>query len=168
MADDKRDEARRGASLADKINHLFEVLHPRDRGPLSNEEVAAEITAQGAATISASYLWLLRTGKRDNPTARHLEALARYFGVTPDYFFDVAVAEDVRRELKFIAALRDAGVTNLALRAAGLTPDVLAAITVMVEQARKAQGLPDQPVEDARGDQPGAEGEHRTDPKEPQ
>jgi len=130
-------------SLADKINRLFEVMHPRGRGPLSNEEVAAEITAGGGATISASYLWLLRTGKRNNPTASHLEALARYFGVTPAYFFDEEVAGDIERELDLLKAMRDAGVKHLALRASGLTPDVLSAITVMLEQARKAQGLPD-------------------------
>ncbi len=130
-------------SLADKINRLFEVMHPRGRGPLSNEEVAAEITAGGGATISASYLWLLRTGRRDNPTASHLEALARYFGVTAAYFFDEEVAGDIEKELDLLKAMRDAGVKHLALRASGLTPDVLSAITVMLEQARKAQGLPD-------------------------
>jgi transcriptional regulator with XRE-family HTH domain len=130
-------------TLADKINRLFEVMHPRGRGPLSNEEVAAAVNAGGGPTISASYLWLLRTGKRDNPTAHHLEALARHFGVTPAYFFDDEVASSIERELDLLAAMRDAGVKHLALRASGLTPEVLAAISVMVEQARKAQGLPD-------------------------
>jgi len=142
-------------SLADKINRLFEVMHPRGRGPLSNEEVAAEITAGGGATISASYLWLLRTGKRNNPTASHLEALARYFGVTPAYFFDEEVAGDIERELDLLKAMRDAGVKHLALRASGLTPDVLSAITVMLEQARKAQGLPDVDADDGEDDASG-------------
>lgn len=142
-------------SLADKINRLFEVMHPRGRGPLSNEEVAAEITAGGGATISASYLWLLRTGKRNNPTASHLEALARYFGVTPAYFFDEEVAGDIERELDLLKAMRDAGVKHLALRASGLTSDVLSAITVMLEQARKAQGLPDVDADDGEDDASG-------------
>ena len=137
---------RRGAprpTLAEKINRLFEVMHPRDRGRQSNEEVAAAISARGGPTISASYLWLLRTGKRDNPTVHHLEALAEHFGVTGSYFFDDDVAAEVERELDLIRAMRDAGVKQLALRASGLTPDVLSAIALMVEQARKAQGLPD-------------------------
>lgn len=158
-------------SLADKINRLFEVMHPASRGPLSNEEVAAAINATGSS-ISASYLWLLRTGKRDNPTASHLEALARHFGVTAAYFFDEDVAVDIERELDLIAAMRDNGVKSLALRASGLTPDVLAALTVMVDQARLAQGLPaSMPAQDIPGTaerEAGSPPRRRADDQEPQ
>lgn len=128
-------------TLAHKINRLFE-LHPRGGKPPSNEEVAAAINAQGGpSTISASYLWLLRSGKRDNPTAHHLQALAQHFGVSPAYFFDDVAASEIEREMDLILAMRDAGVKQLALRAAGLRPEVVAAFTVMVEQARKVEGL---------------------------
>ena len=70
-------------SLAEKLDALF-----RARGDASLEDVARAIRAGGGPTISASYLWLLRTGRKTNPTLRHLEALARYFGVPPAYFFD--------------------------------------------------------------------------------
>jgi transcriptional regulator with XRE-family HTH domain len=129
-------------TLADKINRMFEVMHPRERGPLSNEEAAAAINAQGRTTISASYLWLLRTGRRDNPGKHHLEALAELFGISPGYFFDDDTARTIDRELTLLAAMRDAGVRHLALRAAELSPDALAAIQVMVEQARKVERIP--------------------------
>jgi hypothetical protein len=41
-------------------------------------------------TDPATYLRQLRKGLRDNPTKRHLEALADFFGVAPIYFFDDA------------------------------------------------------------------------------
>lgn len=132
-------------TLADKINRLFDEMHPRNRGPLSNDEVAAAINARGGVTISASYLWLLRTGRRDNPGLQHLEALAAHFGVTPAYFFDDEIAAQIDKDLDLIAAMREAGVTGLALRAADLSPDVQEAIRVMIEQARKVQGLEDAP-----------------------
>jgi len=40
-----------------------------------------------------------------------------------------------------LAALRDAGVRRVALRAAGLSPKSLSAIQVIVEQARELEGL---------------------------
>jgi len=44
---------------------------------------------------SGTYLWLLRTGQWDNPTMKHLIAIARFFGVPPTYFFpDNAMAQD--------------------------------------------------------------------------
>ncbi len=128
-------------TLAHKINRLFE-LHLRSGKLPSNEEVATAITAQGGpSTISASYLWLLRSGKRDNPTAHHLQALAKHFGVSPAYFFDDAAASEIEKEMDLILALRDSGVKQLALRASGLRPEVVAALTVMAEQARKMEGL---------------------------
>jgi transcriptional regulator with XRE-family HTH domain len=138
----ERDPDEPPPTLADKINRLFDVMHPSGRGPLSNEEVAAAINARGGPTISPSYLWLLRTGRRDNPGKHHLDALARYFGVNPAYFFDDTIAEQIGAELDLLAAMRDAGVKRLALRAAGLSREALAAIQLMVEQARKIEGLP--------------------------
>jgi transcriptional regulator with XRE-family HTH domain len=39
-------------------------------------------------SFSSAYLWQLRTGAKDNPTIRHIEALARFFEVSPAHFFD--------------------------------------------------------------------------------
>ncbi|GGM72879.1 XRE family transcriptional regulator [Longimycelium tulufanense] len=129
-------------TLADKLNHLFETVHPAGRGPYSNEEVAAGIRDSGGATISATYIWLLRKGQRDNPTMRHLEALAAFFGVPPAYFFDDETAEDVRAELELLHALRDTGVQKVALRAAGLSPRSLDSIVEMIKRVRELEGLP--------------------------
>ena len=69
-------------SLADKINQAFATLHPAGRGPYSNREVATWFVQHGEPgepTISVNYLAMLRSGERNNPTVRHLRALARFF-----------------------------------------------------------------------------------------
>lgn len=140
MADDEQAGRR---TLANKLDHLFRTIHPADRGEFSFEEVAEAIRARGGPTISATYLWQLRRGLRDNPTKKHLEALAGFFGVSPAYFFDEAAAERIEEELGMLAALRDASVRQMALRATGLSLESLGAITEMIERVRELEGLPD-------------------------
>ncbi|QTZ94655.1 helix-turn-helix domain-containing protein [Streptomyces auratus] len=140
--------------LASRLNHLFATVHPRDRGPYSNEEVARAIREQGG-DISKAYLAYLRNGTRSNPTMHHLEALAAFFSVKPAYFFDDEVAEEVDSMLvRLVAlreaglqlseweALRDAGITKIAARANGLSPKGLVAAAEILDQLRALEGLP--------------------------
>ncbi|GAB3897852.1 helix-turn-helix domain-containing protein [Kibdelosporangium lantanae] len=133
-------------SLAAKVDRLFRTVHPRTGREYSFEEVAEAIRESGGPTISATYLWQLRKGLRDNPTKRHLEALAKFFGVPPAYFFDDEAAERIDAELALVAALRDASVRQIALRTAGLSPKSLGAITDMVDRVRELEGLSDLPT----------------------
>ncbi|MFF5784676.1 helix-turn-helix domain-containing protein [Streptomyces sp. NPDC012693] len=128
-------------TLAGKLNHLFTSMVPAGRGPYSVDEVAREIT-EGGISISGSYIWLLRKGRRDNPTLRHLEGLAKFFGVPPAYFFDDQVTETVNAELSLLVALRDAQVQRVALRSAGLSPKSLKSISEVIERVRELEGLP--------------------------
>ena len=89
-----------GRSLADKLNHLFAHYTPRDGQEYSNEQVAAAISARGEVKISQSYIWQLRKSKKDNPTYKHLQALAGFFGVPVSYFFDDAVTDRVDQQLE--------------------------------------------------------------------
>src|ERR671910_808724 len=124
-------------TLAEKIDHLFAVVHP-PKGEYTHEEVATAIRDAGGPTVSATYIWQLRKGLRDNPTKKHLEALSSFFGVPPAYFFDDQAAARVDAEL--------------ALRASGLSTESLETIAEMIERVRKLEGLPDDPAESARGD----------------
>lgn len=85
-------------ALADKLNHLFANATARGGQEYSNEQVAAAIVATGV-TISQSYIWQLRKGKKDNPTFKHLQALAGFFGVPVSYFFDDEVTDRVDQQL---------------------------------------------------------------------
>ena len=101
----------------------------------------------GGPTISATYVWQLRKGIRDNPTKAHLEALAAFFGVAPSYFFDEESAERIEAELDLLAAMRDPAVRSIALRVSDLSTGSIRAILGMVEQARRMEGLTDDPVD---------------------
>jgi transcriptional regulator with XRE-family HTH domain len=41
-------------SLAERLEHLFQIVHPRRRGPYSNAEVAEAIEKAGGPKISAT------------------------------------------------------------------------------------------------------------------
>ncbi|MFJ8472372.1 XRE family transcriptional regulator [Kitasatospora sp. NPDC094011] len=123
-----------GAStLADRIDRLFQVVRRPNREPYSNDEVARACREATGESFSATYLWQLRTGRRDNPTKRHLEALATFFRVPPAYFFDDPQSARIDEELVLLGALRDAGVRDLALRAVALSADGLGTISDMIE-----------------------------------
>ncbi|WP_406731688.1 XRE family transcriptional regulator [Streptomyces sp. NBC_01794] len=129
-------------TFEERLNTLFETVHPPDRGPYSNQEIAELLRERGGATLSHVYLWQLRTGRRDNPTRRHLEALADFFGVPVAYFFDDATADRVVAELAFVRQLRETGVQRVAMRVAGLSPQSMEQLLATVEQLRAQEGLP--------------------------
>lgn len=143
-------------NLADKLNHLFELVRPRDGRPHSNEYVAAAVEKASGVTISQSYIWQLRKGKKDNPTLRHLQALADFFGVPAAYFFDDEVTARVNRQLDTLRAEQarresnDANdqVTLMAMRAGELSPerrrqvmDLLDVVYALEQAERRDQAI---------------------------
>ncbi|MFE9428745.1 helix-turn-helix domain-containing protein [Kitasatospora sp. NPDC006697] len=94
-------------SLAQKLDHLFQVIHPTDRGPFSYHEVAQAIREQAGPdgpTVSHGTLQQIRTGAKTNPTIKTLEAIAAFFGVPAAYFLDDTVAERVDARLDELRA----------------------------------------------------------------
>jgi transcriptional regulator with XRE-family HTH domain len=134
--------------LAARVDHLFRTIKPRGAREYSFEEVAEAIRTRGGPTISATYIWQLRRGLRNNPTMKHVEALAGFFGVPPAYFFDDDTTHRIDAELALLTAVRDSSVRQIALRASGLSAKSLVAITEMVERVRELEGLPDLPEPD--------------------
>jgi hypothetical protein len=123
--------------IASRLDRLFRAAHPKDRGPYTPAEVAAAINdAAGENVISGTYVWQLRTGRRDNPTYKHLIALARFFGVSPMYFFDDAETGRGAIPAEVALALQDDDVRQIALRAAGLSERSLKAIKDLIDSAR--------------------------------
>lgn len=130
-----------GPTFAERLNHLWETVHPLGK-PYTYDQVAEGLGALGYE-ISVSYLWQLRNGRRDNPTLHHISGLAAFFGVPGAYFLDREQAKRIDAELDLIAALRDAGVRNVALRTHGLHGRDLAALDAMITSLREARGLTD-------------------------
>ncbi|MFI7243646.1 XRE family transcriptional regulator [Streptomyces qinglanensis] len=128
-------------AFSERLNRLFEMVHPPDRGPYTNQEVAALLRERGGPTLSHVYLWQLRTGRRDNPTRRHLEGLAEFFGVPVAYFFDEDTALRVSEELAFVRRMRESGVQRVAARAAGLSPRSMEQVLATIEHIREREGL---------------------------
>jgi transcriptional regulator with XRE-family HTH domain len=129
-------------TLAEKLDYLFQVVHPKGRGEYTYRDVAQAINdADAGTTISASYLWQLRRGDKDNPTIRHVEALAKFFGVPPSYFLDDADADKITAQLELLAAMRDSEVREIALRASDLSDVALKMIKSVIENTRELEGL---------------------------
>ncbi|PYC82574.1 XRE family transcriptional regulator [Streptomyces tateyamensis] len=144
MTDEGTPTQEQPSTIAARLDHLFKVVHPAGRGPYSNAEVAERINADaGEQVLSATYLWQLKTGKRTDPTHSRLTAIAKFFGVSPMYFYEDEAAERANEQLRVLSALRDEGVRQLVLRADGLSARGLAGIAQMIEAARAVEGLPD-------------------------
>ncbi|QUQ66638.1 helix-turn-helix domain-containing protein [Kutzneria sp. CA-103260] len=141
MAQDKGESV-----LAERLDGLFRSSRPRGR-TWTNDEVATELKAVNPGLrVSGAYLSALRTGKRERPSRELLDALAAFFGVAPAYFYDRDHADQTSRQLAMLDELHQAGVRSIALRAVGLPPESLDAVTAVLDQIRKLQGLP--PVDD--------------------
>lgn len=139
--------------LAPRLNHLFATVPRPDRqGYWTNEQAATELGQQGTP-MSHAYLSQLRTGKRDNPSARHLAAIAALFGVPMEYFFDSELADRINADLRLLVAVRDSGVQGVAMRAHGLSPASLASLEGIIDQVRRLERLPESA--DGADDEPG-------------
>jgi transcriptional regulator with XRE-family HTH domain len=140
----------RSTSLADRLNHLFATIKGQGRrAEYSNEEVARAMTAAGVP-ISQSYIWLLRKGKKDNPTIRHVKALADFFGVPPAYFFDEDVTHRVNQRLAELkaenerlvqAASYGGEIQLMAARAGELSPEGLGRVVDLVNVVYELEQL---------------------------
>lgn len=129
---EQQDETTDPPTLAGKLDHLFRTVRAPGGGEHSLEHVARAIAASGGPTISATYLWQLRRGARDNPRMSHLAALAGFFGVDPAYFFPGELREDAAAA----ALLRDGGMRTLAEVAAELTPTSRGLVTEVAAHIR--------------------------------
>ncbi|MDY7088090.1 MAG: helix-turn-helix domain-containing protein [Actinomycetota bacterium] len=105
-------------SIAEKLDRLFRQHKPEPSYMAVSEAVRS---GQGVA-ISHTYIWQLRTGRRDNPTVAHLTALATYFGVPVAYFIDDEQTRRIDDQLELMQTIRTAGVTEIAMRAADISP----------------------------------------------
>jgi len=134
----------RASMLAERLDLLFETVHPAGRGPYTLREAADGINAEAGETIiSPAYLSQLRTGKRGEPSHSRLAAIARFFGVDIGYFSGQVPDGNAGRQAEALAAMQDPGIRAIALRARGLSEPSLAAVLAVIENARRLERLPD-------------------------
>lgn len=142
MSETASQSAAETSELSIKLNKLFDTMRKPSQPPLSNAAAAEAISEKTGVSISAAYLWQLRTGMKTNPTVTHLRAIAQFFGVAPSYLIDPGIDPDIDAQLNLLQAMRDAGVRDLAMRASGLTPQALNNLAAMVDLARQLEQLP--------------------------
>ncbi|WP_244199900.1 helix-turn-helix domain-containing protein [Amycolatopsis thailandensis] len=130
--------------LTSRIDRLFQVVRRPNGEQHSHEEVARACRESTGESFSAAYLWQLRTGRRDNPTKRHLEALAAFFQVPPAYFFDDEQGRALAEEIELLGALRNNAVRNLALRAVTLSEEGLGTVADIVEAISRRESKREQ------------------------
>jgi len=139
-------------NLAAKIDALITAA-----GSPSYETLAREIKDMGGPTVSAAYLWQLRTGARDNPTFQHLQALARYFSekldvpVTLQHFDPdtpadqpwraaadsseiVALRERQGQEREMARQLAERGIQRISARYGEMGPNMLRDILAIMDE----------------------------------
>ena len=108
--------------LADSLDYLFQtVINPKTSRLYSNDAVAAALAEKGIS-VTGTHISHLRTGRRDNPSARLLAGLAELFGVPLGYFFEPEVEEQIKKELQTLEALRNTDIRSVMLRAQGISP----------------------------------------------
>src|SRR6266508_3988746 len=120
-----------------RLDHLFQTVRAPDGGEYTYRHVATGIEQHVGYKTSPSYLQVLRTGVRINPSIKHLHGLCAFFGVPIEYFFDEELARQFDAQLELAASLRDPAVRQLATRAVGLSVEALDTLTAMVEHVRQ-------------------------------
>ncbi|WP_457062700.1 helix-turn-helix domain-containing protein [Mycobacteroides abscessus] len=134
-----------GSDLAAKVDDLFGTMHPAGAAPLSNYAVARGIEEKTGVSITAQYLSQIRSGKKTNISVVALRAIADYFGVPASYLIESGTDARIKAQLEQLRLLRDEGVRDIALRAAGLSPQALVNVAAIIDRARALEQLP--PVE---------------------
>ena len=130
-------------SIAEKLDRLFRRVRPAGQAEPSYMAVAEAIRRDQGVAVSHTYIWQLRTGRRDNPTVTHLTALATYFGVPVSYFLDDAQTERIDAQLELLRTISDAGVTEIALRAADVSPRGRDTISELIRKVWESERQPE-------------------------
>lgn len=104
-------------TLAAKINRLFDVYRSRDESEQPADAVAKSVSSILGRPVAGAQISALRIESTAAPDPDILHGLVRHFGIPSEYLTTSGPrAEQVDKQLRLLAAARDAGVKRLALR----------------------------------------------------
>lgn len=127
--------------LASQLEYLVKnVPAPPGYRRWTNELIAAQVSKQAGIEISMHHIAHLRAGRRNNPSAHLLMALASVFGVPVGFFADPREEARVRERLDAIAALNSPDVQVMAARGQVDVGTVIEVLRAMNALAREAEG----------------------------
>lgn len=126
-------------TLAEKLCYLLDRIRRDDRRRFTHAQVADAVARSTGRPCDRAYISQLCSGTRDNPTMAVLEALAKFFDVSPAFFFDDEHSRRITDQIELAVALRDPDTRSLALEMlAQLDPDDAdAAATVLRAIAKR-------------------------------
>ncbi|MFB9743814.1 hypothetical protein ACFFOU_22090 [Pseudonocardia sulfidoxydans] len=137
--------ARRGrvanprGTVPERLNYLFQNIRSVEDKPYSAAQVARWIEDNGGE-ISSVYILKILNGERNEPSQRYLKDLARFFEVSPAFFWEDEPADLDAGELRERIVLRDGHLRAMMLRVARLSPGAQQAVSAIVEVLLKAEG----------------------------
>ena len=119
-------------TLRERLSFLVETVPPpAPAQSWTNELIASEVRGRGVE-VTTNHISHLRAGRRGNPSARLLGAIAETFGVPVDYFFNQGRADRIQEQLSSLSVLREAKIQGVAgrggLEDAALVADVIRAL----------------------------------------
>lgn len=129
--------------LADKLDHLFATVPGPGRNGRYSNDTAAKALGDRGITVSGVHISHLRSGRRNNPSARLLAAIAELFEVPIGYFFDPELEKRVIAELGALTAMRDPRAKELMRKAQRLSPESMDILEAIIDQLRRIEGLDD-------------------------
>lgn len=120
--------------VTEKLDFLFSTI----LSPDGDEYTYKEVAEGTKGVVSTSYVWNLRKGKKRNPSRDKIEALARFFNVSPSCFFDeVDIKKTLRLDERILEAINDPKIREIALRALDLNKKSKEFILAMVRKAKE-------------------------------
>ncbi|RTL63787.1 MAG: XRE family transcriptional regulator [Pseudonocardiaceae bacterium] len=129
-------------TMPERLNYLFQSIRNIDDKPYSAAQVARWINDNGGE-ISSVYILKILNGERTDPSQRYLKELARFFGVSPAFFWEDEPADLDVHELRQRILLRDDLVQSMMLRVARLSPSSQQALSEIIESLLKVEGKSD-------------------------
>ncbi|MGW0022161.1 helix-turn-helix domain-containing protein [Rhodococcus sp. NPDC003382] len=102
-------------SFADRLRHLFDTVHPPNRGPYTQTEVVDMLRFSGSK-MTTGYMSQLLNGKRTSPGVDVVRDICRVFCVPMDYFSDEETYEEVKASIAWIQNMRDSKDQQVAAR----------------------------------------------------
>jgi transcriptional regulator with XRE-family HTH domain len=119
-------------SFALKLNQLFQEKRKPDGGQYTQTEVVESTKG----ILTRVYLWKLRKGIASNPGLKVIQALARFFSVTPCYFLE---SDAIKGKPPNNSQKRDAMVDRIAFGASQLDSKGKQAVLYMIESILKSK-----------------------------
>ncbi|MGC2654977.1 MAG: hypothetical protein WA317_15600 [Mycobacterium sp.] len=131
-------------TLAAKINRLFYVYRSRNESEQSVAAVATSVSEIIGRPVSAAQINALRAHDATVPEPDVIRGLISHFGIPSEYLTTMgARAEHVDKQLRLLAAARDAGVRQLALRGGAATEALEAMLDILGKVPAEGNQPPD-------------------------